>query len=383
MNIILFDPAHRQNFYPFAYTQAIGAIRSGIFNNRERWHLVTGLPVFNFSLPLLTMDELPVNADSYWVDAGLIPHDQQLVNAILNLEPGEALMQHGYLLAGRGSGIQTFSHPIHSSGFPNPRVYVGVVERMEYAWALFQYSEKLIRLDFEWTTRTRKTFPLSATNRVDQPARVFAEDGVWMEHCIINAAEGPVFIGKNARVMEGSYIKGPAVIAAHAVVKAGARIYPGTNVGPHCTVGGEIKNALLLGYSNKAHDGYLGDSVIGQWCNLGAGSSNSNLRNDAAAVKVQLEPGKLLSAGLKCGLLMGDYSRCAINTSFNTGTFAGVACNVFGAGLTPGYLPNFTWGYTERYRLDKCIEHIDNWKKLKQQSIEQREIDILTNLYKK
>jgi UDP-N-acetylglucosamine diphosphorylase/glucosamine-1-phosphate N-acetyltransferase len=176
-------------------------------------------------------------------------------------------------------------------------------------------------------------------------------------------------------------IRGPFALCEQATVKMGAKIYGATTIGPCCIAGGEIKNSVLLGYSNKAHDGYLGDSVIGEWCNLGAGSSNSNIKNTAGSIKIwnnatmDFEP-----AGIKCGLLMGDYSRCAINTSFNTGTVTGICCNIFGQSVYPKYIPDFSWG-TERYVLQKAIQDIDNWKKLKGHAISEREIQLLTDFY--
>ena len=166
------------------------------------------------------------------------------------------------------------------------------------------------------------------------------------------------------------------------MLKMGTKIYGATTIGPHCVAGGEIKNSVMMGYSNKAHDGYLGDSVIGEWCNLGAGTSNSNVRNDAAVVYRNKEQSDSMAIGLKCGLLMGDYSRSAINTSFNTGTFAGIAANIFGQGLAPKHLPDFTWGFTQRYIFDKAIEHIANWKKLKDRDVTLNDIQILEHLYK-
>ena len=182
--------------------------------------------------------------------------------------------------------------------------------------------------------------------------------------------------------MEGSYLRGPIAIGEGATVKMGAKIYGGTTIGPYCVVGGEIKNSVLFAYSNKAHDGYLGDSVIGAWCNLGAGTSNSNVKNNASDVQVWMPKG-LVNVGLKCGVFMGDYSRTAINTSINTGTVIGVSCSVFGNGLTPKYIPCFSWGTSgvERYKLDKALIDIQNWKVLKKESISESEKIILKHIF--
>jgi UDP-N-acetylglucosamine diphosphorylase/glucosamine-1-phosphate N-acetyltransferase len=183
--------------------------------------------------------------------------------------------------------------------------------------------------------------------------------------------------------MDGSMLYGPVAICEKAVVKMGSKIYGATTIGPDCIVGGEIKNSVFFGNSNKAHDGYIGDSVIGEWCNMGAGTSNSNIKNNASSIMLWTPNGPV-NVGLKCGVLMGDYSRTAINTSINTGTVIGVCCNVFGNGLTPKYIPSFSWGSdgVERYRYEKALEDIQNWKQLKQQSLSENEMTILKHIFK-
>ena len=182
--------------------------------------------------------------------------------------------------------------------------------------------------------------------------------------------------------MEGCKIRGPFALGEKSVLKMGSKVYGATSVGPYCIVGGEIKNSVLFGFSNKAHDGYLGDSVIGEWCNLGAGTSNSNLKNNAGKIRIWTPKGEI-NAGFKCGVLMGDYSRSSINTSFNTGTVVGACCNVFGGNLTPAYLPSFSWGNDgfERYEFDKALRDIENWKKLKGQEITENEKTILKYIF--
>jgi len=204
-----------------------------------------------------------------------------------------------------------------------------------------------------------------------------------IEHCILNASTGPIYIGKNAEIMEGSMIRGPFALCKNSVVKMSSKIYGGTTIGKNCVVGGEIKNSMISDYSNKSHDGYLGDSVIGEWCNLGAGTSNSNIKNTGNDVMVwDNSSNQFINAGLKCGLIMGDYSRCAINTSFNTGTVVGVCCNIFGNGLTPKHIRNFSWGFGESiYEFEKAIKGIENWKKLKDQSITDIEIQTLKHIF--
>jgi UDP-N-acetylglucosamine diphosphorylase / glucose-1-phosphate thymidylyltransferase / UDP-N-acetylgalactosamine diphosphorylase / glucosamine-1-phosphate N-acetyltransferase / galactosamine-1-phosphate N-acetyltransferase len=240
-------------------------------------------------------------------------------------------------------------------------------------WALLK--------DFEWITKNRISAPISATNKTTATHHIFIEEGAIVEHCILNAAAGPIYIGKNALVMEGTCIRGACAIGEGTVVKMGAKIYGATTIGPYCVVGGEIKNSIFFGYSNKAHDGYLGDSVVGEWCNFGAGTSNSNLKNNASEIEINLKETKL-NATNKFGLLMGDYSKAAINTSFNTGTVVGACCNIFCDGLTPTTIPSFSWGCNgQRYELEKAFDDIDNWKKMKHKKLLQAEKENLLQIY--
>jgi len=246
---------------------------------------------------------------------------------------------------------------------------------------IFLYNDWALRKDFALITANRISQPLSSTNSIVSPENIFLEEGATVEHAVINASTGPVYIGKNATVMEGCIIRGPLALCEGATLKMGARVYGAATLGPCCSAGGEIKNVVLTGYSNKAHDGYLGDSVIGEWCNLGAGTTNSNVKNTAGEVTMWNEALKdFVPVGIKAGLIMGDYSRAAINTSFNTGTVVGICCNIFTAGFPPRLIPDFTWG-TERYRFAKAIQDIDNWKKLKGKTITEEEKDILQQLY--
>jgi UDP-N-acetylglucosamine diphosphorylase / glucose-1-phosphate thymidylyltransferase / UDP-N-acetylgalactosamine diphosphorylase / glucosamine-1-phosphate N-acetyltransferase / galactosamine-1-phosphate N-acetyltransferase len=246
---------------------------------------------------------------------------------------------------------------------------------------IFKYNDWAIRKDYRIITAGRKSQPLSSTNQVVSPENIFIEEGASVECSIINASTGPVYIGKNATIMEGCSIRGPLALCEGATLKMGAKVYGATTIGPYCSAGGEIKNVVMFGYSNKAHDGYLGDSVIGEWCNLGAGTTNSNIKNTAGEVKMWDNAAKdFTDVGIKAGLIMGDYSRAAINTSFNTGTVVGVCCNIFSEGFPPKLVKNFTWG-NEKYELEKALKDIDNWKKLKGRSITEEEKNILQQLY--
>ncbi len=247
---------------------------------------------------------------------------------------------------------------------------------------ILRHNETEIKNDFHLITEGRTSEAISKTNKIIG-STIFIEPGASVEHCYLNASLGPIYIGADAQIMEGSMIRGPFALGRKGTVKMGTKIYGATSAGPHCTLGGEIKNAIFFGYSNKAHDGYLGDSVIGEWCNLGAGSSNSNIKNTAGTIKLW-NPliSSFIDGGSKCGILMGDYSRSAINTSFNTGTVVGVCCNVFGNGTTPTYLPSFGWGLNKvSYEFEKAIEHIRRWKNMKGMDIEGDEINKLKNIF--
>ena len=338
MIIILDESIVREQLYPFSATRHVADIRIGILTIREKWAL---LDVNNFIYENDTTITIPAN---------IIPTTTN-IHAIFN-----AVLSS-----------QSFNKEEGIKGF-------------QYPWHIFELNDWAIRKDFELITAGRKSQPISSTNKTISPENIFIEEGAKVEFSIINAAAGPVYIGKNAEVMEGCMIRGPFALCENAVLKMGSKIYGATTIGPNCVAGGEIKNSVIFANSNKAHDGYLGDSVIGEWCNLGAGTTNSNLKNNAGLVKVCNKSREYISVGQKCGLLMGDYSRTAINTTINTGTVVGVCCNIFGEGFPPKLVTNFTWG-NEKYSLDKALQDISNWKKLKRSDITIKEKEILKELY--
>jgi UDP-N-acetylglucosamine diphosphorylase / glucose-1-phosphate thymidylyltransferase / UDP-N-acetylgalactosamine diphosphorylase / glucosamine-1-phosphate N-acetyltransferase / galactosamine-1-phosphate N-acetyltransferase len=354
---------HPEKLWPFTLTRKVEEIRIGILTIKEKWER-----------SLLSLDVS--------INPGLLP-TPALVKQINALVPGQSLFKgEADLLAYRPAEKASAKT---GKKLPAPPVsYTGQLLYVQSPTDIFRLNDAAIREDFRLVTRRRKTQPVSKTNKIIRPSQVFIEKGAKVEFAILNASAGPIYIGKNAEIMEGSIIRGPFSLGEGAVVKMGAKIYGATTIGPYCVAGGEIKNSVMMGYSNKAHDGYLGDAVIGEWCNLGAGTSNSNLKNSAGEVMVwDHHSGSFYSAGLKCGLLMGDYSRSAINTSFNTGTVVGVSCNIFGEGLTPKYIPDFSWGMNgaQRYELDKALRDIENWKQLKQHTLNDTETGRLKELY--
>ncbi|MGI8638144.1 MAG: glucose-1-phosphate thymidylyltransferase, partial [Segetibacter sp.] len=259
-----------------------------------------------------------------------------------------------------------------------------IVKRLSFPFEMFRWNKELIEFDFPLLIKGRISSKTNDFVHIREASQVFIEDGASIDHSILNASTGPIYIGKNAVIMEGCTIRGPFAMGEGAVLKMGTRIYGATTIGPYCMGGGEIKNSILTGYSNKAHDGYLGDSIIGEWCNLGAGTSNSNLKNTGGDVHLWNYAVKnYLPAGNKCGVIMGDYSRTAINSSINTGSVIGVCSNVFGASLLPNFIPDFTWGSSpdNRYKFDSAIKDIDNWKKMKNKKISAGETQVLKHIF--
>ena len=337
MKILLDDSQCRENLFPFTHTRHVADIRIGILTIREKWEKLIGETIYSsikekFDTALTVSSNILPTLNNYEKILGQSDSDKN------------------------------------------------EVKLLEFPWQIFQYNDWAIRQDFELLTRGRKSQPISNTNRLIGHD-IFIEEGAEVEHSILNTSTGPIYIGKNAVIMEGNMIRGPFAICEGAVLKMGSKVYGATTIGPYCMAGGEIKNSVLFGYSNKAHDGYLGDSVLGEWCNLGAGTCNSNVKNTAGEVKYLTDADSAgIAAGNKAGLLMGDYSRAAINTSFNTGTIVGVCCNIFGEYMPRKYIANFSWG-TDRYDFEKAIKDISNWKKMKGKSVSEKEKELLHQLY--
>lgn len=380
-DIVLFDTTQRGSLSPFTQTRAVADIRFGILTPKERWEYITGKKVETLTAEYISNRGMSPGKKLF-INAAILPGS--VLPAMLDeLQRDEAIVYKNNIIAFCAEQHQNVQvDDIKISAFNKTTQLDGEVVYISYPWHLFQYNDEAIRFDFQLITGGRQSKKIADTNRVIAPENIFIEDGAIVEHCIINASAGPVYIGRNATIMEGCMIRGAFALGESAVLKMGTAIYGATTIGPFCHAGGEIKNSILMGYSNKAHHGYLGDSVIGEWCNLGAGTSNSNIKNDAGDI-IKLFPGsEHINAGLKCGVMMGDYTRTAINTSLNTATFAGVACNIFGDGLSAKHIPDFTWGVNDRYILEKALQHIDNWKKLKHQKLTDKETAILKHLYK-
>ena len=344
MKIVLDDIQCKDDLYPFTLTRSTADIRVGILTIREKWEMLLKKEVKTISE--LGVDEK--DKENIIVPANILP-TSNLIKSIKNKKKSEHIQECVKI------------------GFP---------------WHIFQYNDVAIREDFDLIIKNRKSKKISKTN-VIIGKDIFIEEGAKIEHSILNASAGPIYIGKNAEIMEGCIIRGPFAMCEGSVLKMGAKVYGSTTIGPYSIAAGEIKNSVLFGFSNKAHDGYLGDSVIGEWCNLGAGTSNSNIKNTGGVVKIWNGcTEKYVIAGFKCGTLMGDYCRTAINTSLNTGTVLGVSSNVFGKGFPPNFIESFSWG-DKKYELEKALEHINNWKKLKGHTLSEKEKNLLSDIYNK
>ena len=376
-----------ENLFPFTLTRQVQDIRIGLLTIREKWEHFLGYPSFDkFEEDYKDLDRSIVIDQAidddiiYLIHGNLLP-TPKLVKWVKKLKRGEFLSQPG-----QESMVYCISKKEVENQYKikvsKPIELEEEVRQIKYPWDIFKGNAWAIEQDVDLLASLKKFQKISPTNQVVHPSQIFIEKGAQVEHCLLNASEGPIYIAKDALVMEGSLLRGPIAIGEGAVVKMGSRIYGATTIGPYCTVGGEIKNSVFFGYSNKAHDGYMGDSVIGEWCNMGAGTSCSNIKNTASSVMVYTSNGPV-DVGVKCGVIMGDYSRTAINTSINTGTVIGVSCNVYGNGLTPKYIASFSWGMEgiQRYEYDKALSDIASWKGLKRKSLTDNEKIILKHIF--
>ena len=383
MQYILVDIADREHFYPFTLTNSLASCRVGIFSFKERWeqytHDTCGVYTAPYLQALYEDSEFLKNEEVlYFINVACIP-SEKLMEAIKALKEGEKLMTAG----GKWIATKTKERQISKILMAEkPPIVIEEVSFVLNQLQLLANHAKLIERDFKWVTSQRKSEPIDPSNNVINNNQIFIEKGATVLCSNLNASDGFIYIGNESLIMEGSSIRGSFVLGKKGVVKMNTSIYGTTTVGPYCLAGGEIKNSILMGYSNKGHEGYLGDSIIGHWCNLGAGTCNSNVKNTAGEIQMWNEfKGEWENVGQKMGMLVGDYSRFAIQSSINTGSYIGVSANIFGNGLLPKHIPNFTWGVIPGYQLDKAIEDIHNWKKMKGFSITEAEKQVLKQLY--
>lgn len=385
MNLILFDDKKVwQQLLPLTYTRPISEIRIGILTIRETWEKHFKIKA-SYQTEAYLAQKFPFAAtkgDCLFVNASVIP-DDKLVAKIKKLKSGQGLKQSGKLIAYKSEAINFNA----STALQNSEEHSSSLIYIEQVWDIFKKNGEAIQLDFALLTKGRKSQALSKSNTViGERNQVFLEKGAKAEAAIFNTTSGPIYIGKNAEVMEGSVVRGPFSLGEESALKLSCKVYGPTTIGPHSKVGGEINNSVIFGFSNKAHDGFLGNSVLGEWCNLGADTNNSNLKNNYGNVKLHsYASGKNEDTGLQfCGLIMGDHSKSGINTMFNTGTVVGVGANIFGGGFPPTHIPSFTWGGAEgmeTYRLDKMFETAQRVFERRHLNLEESDKKILEHIF--
>lgn len=341
MNYILFDGNVRNQLLPFTYTRPVADIRIGILTLREKWETYLGFATTTVTEDYLCdkwpMVELEANI---LINASFLP-SEDLVAVIQGLSENEAVFFED-------EPIAFFSSEGQEVDFENYKItqFSQDVFRIEHTWDIFSKNHEAIRRDFELLTEGRNSEPIPELTVAFNEKDIFIEEGAKLPLCSLNATNGPIYIGKNTEIMEGAKIRGPFALCEGAIVKMDAKIYGGTTIGPYSKIGGEVNNSVLFAYSNKGHDGFLGNAVLGEWCNMGADTNNSNLKNDYSEVRLwDYETEGFAKTGLQfCGLMMGDHSKCGINTMFNTGTVIGVSANIFGSGFPRNFVPSFSWG---------------------------------------
>ena len=374
MNVILFDN-NRVNYYPLSFTRPIAYFRVGIFTIKEKWEQYYKSVSVKTEDYLSAKFALKVQKDNLWIDARIFP-SQALITELNSLRIGEALAKNGVIFAFRNSTFTTDKLNIIDSN--------AVFNSIENLWDIFLDNDREINSDFEFLAK-RKSQTLNQSNTLIGD-KIFIEKGAKVSCSILNTENGPIYIGKDAEIMEGSLVRGPFAMLNNSVLKMGSKIYGATTLGPFCKVGGEVSNAVFFGYSSKAHDGFLGNSVIGEWCNLGADTNNSNLKNDYAEVKLwNYETESFKNTGLQfCGLIMGDHTKCGINTMFNTGTVVGVSANIFGSGFPRNFIPSFSWGGASGfsvYKLAKVFDVVEKVFARRKLKFDKVEKDILSHVY--
>ena len=376
MKINLNDNGLHLRFAPLSLTRPIGNLRMGIFTNDERWRAY--LAAFNvgstvelgYSTEKYLQGKFPKVENAIEVNATLIPNEE-VVAAVLQLEEDSTLLVGNTWIAKSGAGTKKIT-------------FMGAEPiGLEHRWDLFQKNEAVLVQDFQLITANRISEKLSKTNTlIGNSSLLFIEPGAKVEASILNTSTGPIYIGKDAEIMEGSVVRGPLAMCEHSALKLGTKVYGASTLGPHCKVGGEINNVVMQAYSNKGHEGFLGNSVIGEWCNLGADTNTSNLKNNYGAVSTySYETKKEEKTNVQfMGLTMGDHSKCGINTMFNTATVVGVSCNIYGGDFPAKFIPSFSWGGSAGlvpFKFDKAVEYANNMMNRRGLALSEEEVEIL------
>jgi UDP-N-acetylglucosamine diphosphorylase/glucosamine-1-phosphate N-acetyltransferase len=382
MNYIIFDGTVRNALLPFTFTRPVADIRIGILTIREKWEKHLGYTTTTLTEEYL-MEKFPMveMEENIMINASFLPNEI-LSEMVSSLEVNQAIFHGDEVVAFYTNDTQ------EEVDFDKYEIidFDDACIKIEHTWDIFQKNDAALREDFELITEGRTSQLIPKSVNVLSPENIFIEEGAKLEFVTLNASTGPIYIGKNAEIMEGSVIRGPFALCEEAQVKLATKVYGATTVGPHSRIGGEVNNSVLFGYSNKGHDGFLGNSVLGEWCNIGADSNNSNLKNNYEEVKLwSYETEGFAKTGLQfCGLMMGDHSKCGINTMFNTGTVVGVSANIFGDGFPRNFIPSFAWGGASgftTFQVKKAFETAEKVMDRRKVKLDDVEKEILTKVF--
>ncbi|WP_299317770.1 GlmU family protein [uncultured Maribacter sp.] len=382
MNFILFDGPRRNHLLPFTFTRPVSEIRVGIMTLKERWEAFLKVSVTSLTEEYLSV-KYPVNLEesNVFIDASVLPSNE-LLKAVKALRSGERLMSGELVLA----YLAATSKNVDELSDFNIVEFKDDIVQINNTWDIFDKNADILQFDFDFITKGRKSQPISDTNRLIHPERIFLEEGAKVEFSILNATEGPIYLGKNSEIWEGSLIRGGLALCNNAIIKMGGKLYGATTIGPFSKVCGEVSNSVIFGYSSKGHEGYLGNAVLGEWCNIGADSNNSNLKNNYAKVRLwDYATERFEQTGLQfCGLMMGDHSKTAINTMFNTGTVIGVNSNIYVPGFPRNFVPSFSWGGASGFTAYQPVKAFDAAKVMMARrgvGFNDVEADILTHVF--
>jgi UDP-N-acetylglucosamine diphosphorylase/glucosamine-1-phosphate N-acetyltransferase len=383
MNLILFDdPGIRTNLLPLTFTRPVAGMRVGILTIAEKWESnLNTKSSYSTQYYLSRKFTKKISADNLWVNGAVCPNEK-LVEAIKNLKLGDAIYKNSKVVA-----VRTDDNELPEVIAGKVTEYADELILIDQPWKIFQNNGNQIRADFKLITANRKSASITDPHaRTYNEKDIFLEDGVMLHAVILNAENGPIYLGKNSQVQEGSIIRGPFGLCEGSVINMGGKMRADTTIGPFCKIGGEVSNSILFGYSNKAHEGFLGNSVLGEWCNLGADTNTSNLKNNYDNVKVwsYAKKGFIDIGQPNCGLIMGDHSKSGINTMFNTGTVVGVSSNIFGSNYPRNFIPSYQWGGASgfvTYQFEKAMETAERVMARRNIVLDEVEKEILKNIF--
>ena len=382
MNYILFDSDVRNSLLPFTYTRPVADIRIGILTIREKWEFFLGFTTTTITEEYLEAKYPMVELnENILINASFLP-TKNLVNQVRKLSKNQAIFQGEQVVAFFTSDTQ---ENVDFDSYEQLKFQEDLIQ-IKHTSDIFSLNDKAIQADFDLLTEGRTSQPIPDGVHTIQKQNIFIEQGATVSYSSLNASKGPIYIGKDSEIMEGCLVRGPFALGENSILKMGTKVYGATTVGPFCKVGGEINNSVLFGYSSKGHEGFLGNSVLGEWCNIGADSNSSNLKNNYAEVKLwNYENERFTNTGLQfCGLIMGDHSKCGINTMFNTGTVVGVSANIFGSGFPRNFIPSFSWGGAAGftiYQMKKVIEVAKVVMKRRDLELSETDISILQHVF--